>query len=194
MGEIAEVSGLSKIAVPERDGQPIEVDDAFVAVVQFANGAIGTMEGSRIAAGYGTTGRLQVDGTKGSVRFELERLNEIEVADGLDSGFRTIRVIKSEHPFSDFWWEASMQGSHPIGWVDCFVHQMHHCLNALTDEGRGRAARRDVRGRLPRGRGLRRRRPFVAVAAPRERELPIARRLIQHRSAVLRRRHGRTPS
>ena len=135
VGEIAEVSGLSKIAVPERDGQPIEVDDAFVAVVQFANGAIGTMEGSRIAAGYGTTGRFQVDGTKGSIRFELERLNEIEFAEGLDSGFRTIRVIKSEHPFSDFWWEASMQGSHPIGWVDCFVHQMHHFLNALTDEG-----------------------------------------------------------
>ena len=135
VGEIAEVSGLSKIAIPERDGQPIEVDDAFVAVIQFANGAIGTMEGSRIAAGYGTTGRFQVDGTKGSVRFELERLNEIEIADGLDSGFRTVRVIKSEHPFSDFWWEASMQGSHPIGWVDCFVHQMHHCLNAIADEG-----------------------------------------------------------
>lgn len=134
IGEISEVAGLSKTAVPERDGQPVEVDDAFVAIVQFENGVIGTLEGSRIAAGYGHSVRIQVDGTKGSIRFEVERLNEIEIADGIGSGFRTVQVVKPHHPFADFWWQAGMQGSHPIGWVEHFVHQTHHLLAAIAGE------------------------------------------------------------
>ena len=114
--------------------QPVEVEDAFVAIVQFENGVIGTLEGSRIAAGYGHSVRIQVDGTKGSLRFEVERLNEIEIADGIGSGFRTVQVVKPHHPFADFWWRAGMQGSHPIGWVEHFVHQTHHLLAAIAGE------------------------------------------------------------
>ena len=133
-GEIAEIAGLCETAVPERHGQPVEVEDAFVAITRFANGGIGTIEGSRAAAGYGTAGSIQVDGTKGSVRFDVERLNELEIADGLNAGFRTVRVVKPEHPYADFWWESGMQGSHPIGWVDCFVHQIHHFVAAVAGE------------------------------------------------------------
>ena len=32
---------------------------------------------------------------------------------------------------SDFWWDGGVQGSHPIGWVECFVHQMHHFIGAV---------------------------------------------------------------
>ena len=64
----------------------------------------------------------------------VERLNEIEIAEGLDNGFRTVQVIKPEHPFSDFWWEGGVQGSHPIGWVECFVQQMNHFIQAVLGD------------------------------------------------------------
>jgi predicted dehydrogenase len=134
VGDIAEVSALGKNAVPLRDGKAVEVDDAFVSVVRFANGAIGSIEGSRIACGYGHTGRIQVDGTKGSLKFDVERLNELEIADGVGSGFRTVQAVRRGHPFSEFWWDAGIQGSHPIGWIECFVHQMHHMLSAIAGE------------------------------------------------------------
>ena len=134
VGEIAEVAALGKTQVPARDGHRVEVDDAFVAIAQFANGAIGTIEGSRIACGYGHTGRIEVDGTRGSIRFDVERLNELEIADGIASGFRTIQAIRAGHPFADFWFDGGIQGSHPIGWTECFSHQAHHLLSAIAGE------------------------------------------------------------
>jgi predicted dehydrogenase len=123
---------LGKTAVPERGGRRVEVDDAFVAVVEFDSGAIGTIEGSRIACGYGHTGRIEIDGTRGSIKFDIERLNELQIADGVGSGFRTIQAIRGGQPFSEFWWDAGIQGSHPIGWIECFVHQAHHLLSAIA--------------------------------------------------------------
>jgi predicted dehydrogenase len=134
VGEIDEVAAIGRTVVPEIGGQKVEVDDAFVSILQFQSGAIGTIEASRVAAGYGHTSRMQVDGTKGSLRFDVERLNELDIADGLASGFRTIQVIKENHPFSDFWWEGGVQGSHPIGWVECFVHQMNHFIQTVLGE------------------------------------------------------------
>jgi predicted dehydrogenase len=131
VGEISEAAALGKTFVPEIGGHKVEVDDAFVSILQFSSGPIGTIEASRVAAGYGHTSRIQVDGTKGSLRYDVERLNEIEIAEGLASGFRTIQVIKENHPFSEFWWEGGVQGSHPVGWVECFVHQMNHFIEAV---------------------------------------------------------------
>jgi len=135
VGEIAEVGALGKTQVPERDGHRVDVDDAFVAIARFEDGAIGTIEGSRIACGYGHTGRIQVDGTKGSLKFDVERLNELEIADGIGAGFRTIQAIRAGHPFADFWFDSGIQGSHPIGWSECFVHQLHHFLAAIAGGG-----------------------------------------------------------
>ncbi len=135
VGEIEEVAALGKTQVPERDGRKVEVDDAFVAIAKFHNGAIGSIEGSRIACGYGHTGRIQVDGTKGSLKFDVERLNELEIADGVSSGFRTIQAIRAGHPFADFWFDGGIQGSHPIGWTECFAHQAHHLLTAIAGKG-----------------------------------------------------------
>ncbi len=134
VGDIAEVGALARIAVPEIGGRKIEVDDGFVSIIAFQSGVIGTIEASRVAGGYQHTSRFQVDGTKGSLRFDVARLNELEVADSLTSGFRSIQVIHEGHPFSDFWWEGGVQGSHPVGWVECFVHQMTHFLRAIDGE------------------------------------------------------------
>jgi predicted dehydrogenase len=134
VGEIAEVSAIGRTFVPKIAGHNVEVDDAFVSVLQFEKGPIGAIQASRVAAGYGHTSSIRIDGTKGSLRFDVGRLNELEIAEGLDTGFRTIQILKPEHPFSDFWWEGGVQGSHPIGWVDCFVQQMNHFLRAVIGE------------------------------------------------------------
>lgn len=134
IGEITEVGALAQIAVPEIAGQKVEVDDGFVSILSFECGAIGSIEASRVAAGYQHTSRFQVDGTKGSLRFDVARLNELEIADNLSSGFRSIQVIHENQPFGDFWWEGGVQGSHPIGWVECFVHQMNHFIGAVEGD------------------------------------------------------------
>ena len=68
------------------------------------------------------------------VRFDVARLNELEIADSMSSGFRSIQVIHEGHPFSDFWWDGVVQGSHPVGWVECFVHQMTQFLRAIDGD------------------------------------------------------------
>ena len=79
----------------------------------------------------GSSKQVQVDGTKGSLKFDVERLNELEIADGISAGFRTIQAIRAGHPFADFWFDVGIQGSHPIGWMECFVHQAHHLLRSI---------------------------------------------------------------
>lgn len=131
IGEIDEVAAMAKVNVPKVAGQKIEVDDSFVSTVKFENGIVGSIQASRVAAGYGHFGSIEVDGTKGSLRYQVGQLNELQIAEGVNQGFRTIQVIKPEHPLADFWWDGGVQGSHPIGWVECFVHQVHHFLGAV---------------------------------------------------------------
>lgn len=134
VGEIGEVSAFTRINVPVVDGRKVDVDDSLVSNIRFDNGLIGGIQASRVAAGYGHFGRIEVDCTRGSLRFEVGDLNNLYIAEGLDQGFRKIQVIKPEHPLCDFWWAGGVQGSHPIGWVECFVHQMHHFLGAVIGE------------------------------------------------------------
>ncbi len=57
----------------------VDVDDAFVAAVEFENGAIGTVEATRFAGGHKNSNCFEINGEKGSIRFNLERMNEMEV-------------------------------------------------------------------------------------------------------------------
>ena len=134
VGEIAEVMAIAKVNVPEVEGHRIEVDDAFASIVTFQNGMVGTIQASRVAAGYGHFGSIEVDCTGGSLRYQVGKLNELQIAEGRDQGFRTIQVIKPEHPLADFWWDGGVQGSHPIGWIECFVHQVHHFVGAVIEQ------------------------------------------------------------
>ena len=84
VGEPTAISGLTQTFIKERptdDGgrDTVDVDDAFVSLVQFANGAIGTLEASRYGNGRKNHQRIEINGSKGSIVFDLERLNELEV-------------------------------------------------------------------------------------------------------------------
>ena len=86
VGEPVEVSGLLKTFIaerplPEDPGRrgKVDVDDSAQALVKFANGAVGYYEGSRFAPGRKNYNRFEINGSKGSLVWDLERMNELEL-------------------------------------------------------------------------------------------------------------------
>ncbi len=81
----------------------VDVDDGVVALARFANGALGTMEATRFAPGHRNYNSFEINGSQGSIRFNLERMNELEYYDCADSdgqqGFRVIQATEAVHPF-----------------------------------------------------------------------------------------------
>jgi predicted dehydrogenase len=128
VGEIDEVGGFLQTFVEGR-----EVDDAVESTVRFANGAVGTLEATRLALGRRNAFQWEVNGTEGSLAFDMERLNELQVfrADGDRArGFKTVLVSETDHPFWEHWWPPG----HIVGWGDTFVHELHHVLAAIAGD------------------------------------------------------------
>lgn len=117
-----------------KSNQECKVDDVFIAIFQFKNGALGTMEASRLAHGRENHAVIEVNGTKGSLLFNMERLNELQISDGLPSsdrrGFRTIFITDLKHPFGN----KSLGNGHIIGWDYVFVHELHHFFNSVKND------------------------------------------------------------
>jgi len=125
VGEITAVSAATRTFMPGR-----EVDDAFEAVAEFQAGAVGTIEASRFAPGRKNAFSWEINGSNGSIAFDLERLNELQVSEGT-KGFRTILVTEADHPFWRWWWPHG----HIIGWEHTFVHELYHLLDAIATGG-----------------------------------------------------------
>ncbi len=140
VGEVKSVSAMTKTFIEERpDGEGgtgrVDVDDAVAAAVEFDNGAIGTLEASRYAAGHKNSNVFEVNGEKGSIRFNLERLNELEVfwvgeQPKETQGFHNVIVSESYHPFWEYWWP---QG-HILGWEHTFIHEIAHLLDCIVND------------------------------------------------------------
>lgn len=141
VGEPRQISAMLKTFVKERplpDGTGtgrIGVDDAFVSLIEFENGALGTLEASRFCAGRKNYELIEINGSKGSLVFNLERLNELEVfwkdeQPKETHGFHNVLVSESFHPFWGNWWP---QG-HMIGWEHSFVHEISHLLDAIVND------------------------------------------------------------
>jgi predicted dehydrogenase len=143
--EIVEVAGALETFVkrrplpgdPKRKGR-VTVDDAALALVRFANGALGSIEGTRFAPGRKNYNRFEVNGSRGSLAFDLERMNELEYYslddDPKVQGFRRVMATDPAHAYFKAWWPAG----HIIGYEHTFTHTVHDFLEAL-------AARRRVR-------------------------------------------------
>jgi predicted dehydrogenase len=132
VGEITAVTGVTRTFLDERAGQPVDVDDAFAAVVEFEGGAVGTLEASRLCPGRLNYLGLEINGSRGSIEFDLERLNELRLylAQAPHRGFQTVNVTHADDPFMAHWWPAG----HVIGWEHTFVHELHHLLSAIRDD------------------------------------------------------------
>ena len=140
VGGVKSVSGLTSTFIKERDKGDggtglVDVDDAFAAAVEFENGAIGTLESTRFAAGRKNHNVFELNAEKGSVRFNLERMNEAEVFWIDDKpketqGFHNVLVSEGYHPWWGNWWPHG----HIIGWEHTFVHEINHLLDAIVND------------------------------------------------------------
>jgi predicted dehydrogenase len=139
VGEIGAVSGLTKTFIPERPTaesghrEQVTVDDAVVALLEFENGAIGTLEATRFAPGRKNFHTIEINGSQGSLYFNLERLNELQIYSREDppevQGFHDVLVTEAHHPYYSFWWPHG----HTIGWEHTFVHEVYHFLKAVVN-------------------------------------------------------------
>ena len=148
LGGISEVVGMMETFVKERpleeasagggllasggvETGEVTVDDAAAFLARFENGAMGTFEATRFAAGRRNKNAFEINGSKGSVAFNLERMNELEVFfvdDETDvQGFRTVNVTEPDHPFAGAWWPPG----HIIGYEHTFVHTIKDLMDGI---------------------------------------------------------------
>jgi len=103
---------------------PVDVDDAAAFIAEFSGGALGVFEATRMALGRRNANRIEINGDRGSVAFDFERMNEFEFYsedDGADRrGFRTIHATDPAHPYAEAWWPTG----HGLGYEHTFTHQI----------------------------------------------------------------------
>lgn len=138
--KLAGVSALTETFVrhrrlPDGDLGPVTVDDAAVFTGRFASGALASFEATRYATGRKNALRIELNGERGALAFDLERLNELSFHDGTEpgahAGFRRILVTEPDHPYLDAWWPPG----HGLGYEHTFVHQARDLVHAIA-EGR----------------------------------------------------------
>jgi len=112
----------------------VTVDDAALFVGRFAGGALASFEATRFATGRKNALRIELNGSLGSLAFDLESLNELYLYDGTEdgtadsdtAGFRRILVTEPTHPYVAAWWPPG----HLLGYEHTFTHQ---AVDLVTD-------------------------------------------------------------
>ena len=146
VGPIAEVVGTAETFIKERpregtDGANPQVDrvtvnDAAAFLARFENGAIGPFEVSPLVPGRKAKEHFEVNGSEGSLVFDLERMNELQVylegEEPVTSGFRTLLVTEPEHPYMQAWWPPG----HTLGYEHTFVHTVKDLLDGIKTGAR----------------------------------------------------------
>ncbi|NQT59732.1 MAG: Gfo/Idh/MocA family oxidoreductase [Bacteroidetes bacterium] len=112
----------------------VTVEDASFMTVMFENGALGSFEASRFATGRKNYNFFEIYGSRGSLIFNLERLNELQYFSKDDpegtQGFRTILATEGVHDYIANWWPPG----HIIGYEHEFVHAVVDFIDAV-DKG-----------------------------------------------------------
>jgi predicted dehydrogenase len=145
---ITGVSGVSTTFTTQRplpggdgDGE-VTVDDAVLVTARLGSGALASLEATRFATGRKNALRIELNGSAGSLAFDLERLNELEFCDAAEpgetlhswpercptAGFRRILVTEPGHPYLSAWWPPG----HTLGWEHTFSHQFRDLLLAIA--------------------------------------------------------------
>ena len=111
----------------------VTVDDAAVILARLSGGGLATLEATRFATGRKNGLRIEVNGSLGSLAFDLERLNELEfyagARAGTESGFTRILVTEPEHPYVAAWWPPG----HTLGYEHAFTHQARDLIHAIAN-------------------------------------------------------------
>ena len=137
---IAGVCGVATTFVPKRPipggsgaTGPVTVDDAVAFTARLESGGLASFEATRFATGRKNALRIEINGSRGSLAFDLERLNELEFCDAVDdeatAGFRRILVTEPGHPYLSAWWPPG----HVLGWEHTFTHQVRDLVTAIGE-------------------------------------------------------------
>ena len=136
-GSIDSVSAMTETFIKERVHQdtgevmPVTIDDACTFMGRFSNGSLALFESTRYARGHKALYTLEINGEKGSLRWDLHDLHRLEYFDHGDSGavrgWKNIHVTDGEHPYMGNWWVPGLQ----IGYEHTFVHQVADFLKGL---------------------------------------------------------------
>ena len=109
----------------------VTVEDAAFMVAEFENGALGAFEATRFAPGRKNYNYFEIYGSKGSILFDLERMNELQFFSYDDpahaQGFRTILATEGVHDYIPNWWPPG----HIIGYEHQFVHAVVDFCKAI---------------------------------------------------------------
>ncbi|MFB9827095.1 Gfo/Idh/MocA family protein [Lederbergia wuyishanensis] len=149
VGEFEEVTGMMETFIKERPVadssgglsaksestimEEVDVDDASAFLVRFENGAMGVFEATRFAGGNRNGNRIEINGSKGSIRWDMEQMNNLEVyfaddENGLQ-GFRNITCTEEHHPFAGAYWPAG----HIIGYEHTFINLMTELMKGISE-------------------------------------------------------------
>jgi len=136
---ISGVSGVTATFIGERPmpgggprSGPVTVDDAVLFTARLSSGALASFEATRFAAGRKNQLRIELNGDRGSLAFDLERMNELQFHSHADdpatAGFRRVLVTEPGHPYLSGWWPPG----HVLGWDVTFTHQVRDLLTAIA--------------------------------------------------------------
>ena len=129
--EVTSGGGAGLVATGGVEMGQVTVDDSAHFLTRFESGATGTYEVTRLAPGRRNHNQFEINGSKGTIVFDLERLNELEVYfvdDAEDvQGFRKILVTDAAHPYVGNWWP----GGHIIGWEHTFTHVVKDLMDGI---------------------------------------------------------------
>jgi len=139
VGEFREVCALSETFVKRRPlpgnsrrQARVTVDDAVSVLGRFRSGALASLEATRFAPGRKNGLTIEINGSGGSLVFDLEQMNRLQYYNARDSekrrGFREIIVTESAHPFMSHWWPPG----HLIGYEHSFVHTIADFVRAVV--------------------------------------------------------------
>lgn len=112
---------------------PSTVDDIVLFVAKMKSGALATFEATRLSTGYKNANRLEIHGDKGAVRFNFERMNELDFYDATApeqvQGWSTINVTNggAGHPYAGAWWPVA----HVLGYEHSFINMAADILNVI---------------------------------------------------------------
>ncbi len=120
-------------AAGQRRMGSVTVDDAAAFLARFENGALGVFEASRFAGGNRNGNRFEINGSKGSLRWDLENMNNLQLYLHADApgqqGFRTINCTEGGvHPYAEHWWPPA----HIIGYEHTFVHLVAELCSGIA--------------------------------------------------------------
>ncbi len=112
------------------------VDDIVLFIARMGSGALASFEATRLATGYKNSNRIEIHGDRGAVRFDFERMNELEWYDATlpeaVQGWSTINVTNGNagHPYAAAWWPVA----HVLGYEHSFINQAADIIGALAGQ------------------------------------------------------------